>query len=155
MWCCKCTSQNSHTIVSPIIGWICRMFELHGHRKTLFASTYIHIILPFCMILIMQARNITKNQATLLSKSEHAWKSELGHMLVIFYYSLCQASGRAGGWMESTWCIEKCDLWWRQKRRACKNMETKSLHTMRAVLRTWKRRKKRHRLFSAECVWYL
>ena len=43
------------------------------------------------MILIMQARNITKNQATLLSKSEHAWKSELGHMLVIFYYSLCQA----------------------------------------------------------------
>ena len=91
MWCCKCTSQNSHTIVSPIIGWICRMFELHGDRKTLFASTYIHIILPFCMILIMQARNITKNQATLLSKSEHAWKSELGHMLVIFYYSLCQA----------------------------------------------------------------
>ena len=43
------------------------------------------------MILIMQARNITKNQAMLLSKSEHAWKSELGHMLVIFYYSLCQA----------------------------------------------------------------
>eukprot|EP00985_Skeletonema_marinoi_P017247 scaffold9381_cov73-Skeletonema_marinoi.AAC.1 len=39
----------------------------------------------------MQARNITKNQATLLSKSEHARKSELGHMLVIFYYSLCQA----------------------------------------------------------------